>query len=477
MLTDDTFFASIDELAPQIRARKLSPVELTEGYLARLEKHGQKLGAVAHVMREPALRDARAAEKEIKAGHYRGVLHGIPFGVKDLLATREAPTTWGATPYKDQKFDFDATVVQRLRNAGAILVAKLAMVELAGGMGYNEADAAWTGAGRSPWNPEYWSGGSSSGPGAASSAALVQFAIGSETSGSIITPSAYCGVTGLRPTYGFVSRHGAMALSWTLDKLGPMCRSAADCAHVLNALAGHDPLDPTSRDTTFRYPSTAQSHRARGTSKNAPLRLAILKDSYEKAQDAVRDNFLASLEVLKKMPNVAITNNVTLPNFPYGAAVGTIVDAEGASAFRDLIESGRVKELASPSGRLGGYSASLVTAVDYLHAMRLRAPMRRAWAEMFKQHDLLVAPSRSTVASPVAKPFDQGWPPTPATSPIGAANLVGVPAVSVPNGFGLMGLPTGIQFVAPAWGEDLLIETAMRYQQATDWHKRRPALS
>jgi aspartyl-tRNA(Asn)/glutamyl-tRNA(Gln) amidotransferase subunit A len=475
MLTDDTFFASIDELSPQIRARKLSPVELTEGYLARLEKYGQRLGAVAHVMREPALRDARQAEKEIRGGHYRGVLHGIPFGVKDLLATREAPTTWGATPYKDQKFDFDATVVQRLKNAGAILIAKLAMVELAGGMGYNEADAAWTGAGRSPWNPDYWSGGSSSGPGAASSAALVQFAIGSETSGSIITPAAYCGVTGLRPTYGFASRHGAMALSWTLDKLGPMCRSAADCAHVLSALAGRDPLDPTSRDTTFRYPSSNSNRRG---ARRAPLRLAVLKDSYEKTQDAVRDNFLASLEVLKKIePGVRITKDVALPEFPYGAVVGTIVDAEGASAFRDLIESGRVKELASPSGRVGGYSASLVTAVDYLHAMRARAPMRRAWAEMFKKYDLLVAPSRSTVANPVAKPFDQGWPPAPASSPIGASNAVGVPAISVPNGFGLMGLPTGIQFVAPAWGEDALVDIAARYQQATDWHKRRPTLS
>jgi aspartyl-tRNA(Asn)/glutamyl-tRNA(Gln) amidotransferase subunit A len=474
MLNDETFFASIDELSAQIRARKLSPVELTEGYLARLERYGQKLGAVAHVMRAPALRDAQAAEKELRGGHYRGPLHGIPFGVKDLLATKEAPTTWGATPYKDQHFDFDATVVQRLKAAGAILIAKLAMIELAGGMGYNEADAAWTGAGRTPWNTEYWSGGSSSGPGAATAAGLVQFAIGSETSGSIITPSAYCGVTGLRPTYGFVSRHGAMALSWTLDKLGPMCRSAADCGHVLNALAGHDPLDPTSRDTTFRYPHATRT----GATKNGAhttLRLGILKDSYEKAQDAVRDNFLASLEVLRKMPGVAITKDVTMPQFPY--FVGTIVDAEGASAFRELIESGRVKELASPTGRIGGYSALLTPAVDYLHVMRLRAPMRRAWAEMFKKFDLLVAPSRSTVANPINKTFDQGWPPAPATSPIGASNMVGVPAISVPNGFGLMGLPTGIQFVAPAWGEDALLDMALRYQQATDWHKRRPTLA
>jgi aspartyl-tRNA(Asn)/glutamyl-tRNA(Gln) amidotransferase subunit A len=475
MLNDDTFFAPISELSAQIRARKLSPVELTQGYLDRLDKYGQKLGAVATVMREPALRDARQAEQEIRGGHYRGVLHGIPFGVKDLLATKEAPTTWGATPYRDQKFDFDATVVQRLKNAGAILIAKLAMVELAGGMGYNEASAAWTGAGRTPWNPEYWSGGSSSGPGAATAAALVQFSIGSETSGSILTPSAFCGVSGLRPTYGFVSRHGAMALCWTLDKLGPMCRSADDCGHVLNALAGRDPFDPTSRDSNFRYTPTTKSSRTRGSK---PLRVAILKDSYEKAQDAVRDNFLASLEVLKKIePGVVITKDVTLPDFPYGAVVGTIVDAEGASAFRELIESGRVKELASPTGRLGGYSASLVTAVDYLHAMRLRAPMRRAWAEMFKKYDLLIAPSRATVANPADKPFDQGWPPAPASSPIGAANAVGVPAISVPNGFGLKGLPTGIQFVAPAWGESVLLDITTRYQQATDWHKRRPTLA
>jgi aspartyl-tRNA(Asn)/glutamyl-tRNA(Gln) amidotransferase subunit A len=475
MLTEDTFFASIGELSAQIRARKLSPVELTEGYLDRLERYGPRLGAVATVMRDSALREARAAEREIRAGKYRGPLHGIPYGAKDLLATREAPTTWGATPYRDQKFDFDATVIRKLREAGAILVAKLAMVELAGGMGYNEADASWTGAGRTPWNTDYWSGGSSSGPGAATAAALVQFSIGSETSGSIITPAAFCGLSGFRPTYGMVSRHGAMALSWTLDKLGPMCRSAEDCGYVLAAIAGRDPFDPTSRDSPFRFPVTTLNRRTRGGA-NAPLRLGVMKDSYEKAQDAVRENFLASLEALRRQ-GARVEMDVKLPEFPYGPVVGTIVDAEGAAAFRDLIESGRVKELASPTGRVGGFSASLVTAVDYLHAMRLRAPMRRAWDEMFKRFDLLVAPARSTVAYPVAKTFDQAWPNVSASSPIGASNLVGVPAISVPNGFGLEGLPTGIQFVAPAWREDLLFHVALQYQRQTDWHKRRPRLT
>jgi len=470
MLTDDIFFASISELGAQLRAGKLSPVELTEGYLARLEKYGPRLGAVVTIMRESALKEARAAEREFKRGHYRGPLHGIPCGVKDLLATHDAPTTWGATPYKDQKFDHDATVVRRLRDAGAILLAKLAMVELAGGMGYFHADASLTGAGRTPWNTKYWSGGSSSGPGAATAAGLVAFAIGSETSGSIITPASFCGVTGLRPTYGRVSRHGAMALSWTLDKLGPMCRSAADCGYVLATIAGLDPLDPTSHNRPFRYPPpTTTRPPAR------KLRVAVLKGSYEQAQKEVHDNFLASLDWLKK--NAQVTMDVTLPDFPYGAVVGTIVNAEGASAFRDLIESGRVKELAVPEDRIGGYSMLLVPAVDYLHAMRLRAPMRRAWAEMFKKFDLLVAPSRATVANPVDKSFAEAWPGVRATSPIGAANAVGVPAISVPNGFGVEGLPTGLQFVGPAWSEDLLVETAARYQQATDWHKRRPPLA
>ena len=467
MLTEATFFSSIIELAAQIRARKLSPVELTEGYLARLERFGARLGAVATVMRESALGEARQAEREIRAGRDRGLLHGIPYGAKDLLATRDAPTTWGATPYKDQRFDYDATVIRKLRDAGAILCAKLAMIELAGGMGYNQADASWTGACRTPWNTDYWSGGSSSGPGAAVAAGLVAFAIGSETSGSIITPAAFCGVSGLRPTYGMVSRHGAMALCWTLDKLGPMCRTAADTGVVLAAIAGRDPLDPSSQRSNFRYPATRAAKK--------PLRLAVMKDSYEKAQKEVRENFLASLEVLKRADaRVRVEMDVKLPDYPYGAAVGTIVDAEGAAAFRDLIESGRVRELASPEGRVGGYSASLVTAVDYLHAMRMRVPMRRAWNEFFQKYDVLVAPSRATVSYPVSKTFDQAYPGVGASSPIGASNLVGVPAISVPNGFGQENLPTGIQFLGAAWSELTLVELADKYQQATDWHKRRP---
>ena len=468
MLPDDILFSSITELAALIRARRLSPVELTESYLERLETTGKRLGAVATVMRDSALSEARAAEREIRRGRYRGLLHGIPYGAKDLLATRNAKTTWGAAPYKDQQFDYEATVIRKLREAGAILVAKLAMVELAGGMGYNEAHASWTGACKTPWNEDYWSGGSSSGPGAAVAAGLVAFAIGSETSGSIITPSAFCGISGFRPTYGAVSRHGAMALCWTLDKLGPMCRSAKDCGIVFSAIAGKDPLDPTSLDALPSLPLA----KARGARS---LRVSVMKDSYEKAQPEVRENFLRSLDVLKRFATIEM--DVKLPDFPYGPAVGTIVDAEGASAFRDLIESGKVQELASPTGRVGGYSASLVTAVDYLHAMRLRIPMRRAWNEMFMKHGFLVAPSRATVSYPLNKTFDQAYPNISASSPIGASNLVGAPGLSIPNGFGQHNLPTGIQFIGPAWSDSLLLDLADKYQQATDWHKRRPNIS
>jgi aspartyl-tRNA(Asn)/glutamyl-tRNA(Gln) amidotransferase subunit A len=472
MIPVETLYAPVSELAAQIRARKLSPVELTEAYLQRLETVGRRLNAVAYVMRETALKEARAAEDEIKRGRYRGPLHGIPYGAKDLCATREAPTTWGATPYKEQRFDYDATVVTRLREAGAILIGKLAMIELAGGMGYNQADASWTGACRTPWNTGFWSGGSSSGPGAATASACVAFAIGSETSGSIITPAAFCGLSGLRPTYGAVSRHGAMALSWTLDKLGPMCRSAQDAGLVLSVIAGRDPLDPTSRASEQLPRYSKEGRLLNPRRERRLLRVGVLKDSYEKTQPEVSKNFLASVEVLKRF--AAVEMDVRLPDFPYGPSVGTIVDAEGASAFRELIESGRVAELASPEGRVGGFAASLVTAVDYLHAMRLRAPMRRAWAEMFKKVDVLAAPSRATVSYPVDKTFDKAYPGIGATSPIGAANLVGVPAISVPNGFGQNGLPTGIQLVGPAWSERELLELTVAYQTETDWHARRP---
>lgn len=254
MTHDDIAFSDATALQRLLTRGSLSSLELTDLYLARLDTYGAAYGAVVTVMHDRARAEAKRADRERAAGRVRGPLHGVPYSVKDLLATVGAPTTWGAAPYREQRFDYDATVVKRLGAAGAVLLAKLAMVELAGGFGYDEANASFTGPGRTPWNRAYWSGGSSSGSAAAVSAGLVGFAIGSETSGSILFPATSCGVTGLRPTYGRVSRHGAMALCWSLDKLGPIARSARDADTILRAIAGADPADPTAVDRPFPAP-------------------------------------------------------------------------------------------------------------------------------------------------------------------------------------------------------------------------------
>jgi len=469
MITDDILFAPIRDLAKRIRERTLSPVELTEACLTRLETIGPKLGAVVTVTRELALQQAKAAEEEIKAGRHKGPLHGIPFGVKDLLATKGIPTTWGAAPFKKRIIDQDATVIQKLHAAGAVLCAKLAMVEFAGGFGYNNADASFTGPGLTPWNTKFWSGGSSTGPGAAVAAGLVPFAIGSETSGSIITPAAYCGVSGLRPTYGRVSRSGAMALCWSLDKLGPMARSADCCGLVLQAIAGADPADPTSVDRRFDHPNELPKKR---------FKIGILEGARTGVMPAVLKNFNDAVAVLKTFADVA-EKEVPLPKLPFGSAVGTIVAAEGASAFRDLIESGRMKELQNENDRINGYAYLLIPAVDYLQALRIRGKMKKAMAETYEPYDALIAPSRSTVANPIDRNFELSYPGFGggAGSVISAGNSVGQPAISVPNGFGENDLPTGIQFTGKVWSEETLLAIARSYQDATAWHQKRPKLA
>jgi aspartyl-tRNA(Asn)/glutamyl-tRNA(Gln) amidotransferase subunit A len=465
-ISEETLFLSVHELGNRIRTRKLSPIPLAEAYLARLEKLGPKLGAVVTLMRDSAMKEARAADQEIRAGRYRGPLHGIPYGVKDLLATRGVPTTWGAEPYRKQIFNYDGTVVRKLRAAGAVLLAKLAMVELAGGFGYNHADASFTGPGRTPWNTNFWSGGSSTGPGAATAAGLVGFSIGSETSGSIITPAAFCGVSGLRPTYGRVSRHGAMALSWTLDKLGPMGRSADDCGLVLAAIAGQDPQDASTVDRRFTYPEPANRKK---------YHIGIIRDATRNVQPAVRQNFERSLKILGKF--CQITEDVAFPDLPFGPVVSTLINAEAASAFRDLFDSGRASQLRAANDRWGGYAGATILAVDYLQAMRVRTGMKKALDELYAKYDALVAPSRSTVAYPIDVEFEKAYPGKGGGPPvIPAGNIAGQPALSVPNGFGPNNLPTGIQFTGKVWSEARLLAIAHAYQQATDWHMRRPKM-
>jgi aspartyl-tRNA(Asn)/glutamyl-tRNA(Gln) amidotransferase subunit A len=466
----DLFFTPLRELAAKVRTRQISPVALAQEALDRLETHGRKLNAVVTLAGDDAIAAAKESEAEIRRGRYRGPLHGIPYGAKDLLATKKMPTTWGAAPYRNQQFAYDGTVIRRLAEAGAVLVAKLSMVELAGGMGYNNADASFTGPGLNPWNTKFWSGGSSSGPGSAVAAGLVPFAIGSETVGSIITPSAFSGVTGLRPTYGRVSRHGAMALCWTLDKLGPLARGADDCALVLDAISGKDPEDPTT--------VAAPPRRA----VRARLRIAVLQGATDFVQPDVAKNFEDSLAVLGRFAEV--TRNVALPDLPYGMCAGTIVDAEGGSAFLDLIESGGTRELQAKSDRYGGYSSVMTPAVDYLQAMRLREKMRAPFAALLERYDALAAPSRASVAYPIGLDFDKAWPelskdrPANFVSAIGAlisaGNLVGYPAISLPTGFGQEGLPTGLQLLGGAFREDDLAAIGRHFQQRTDFHARRP---
>ncbi|HEX9420567.1 MAG TPA: amidase, partial [Methylomirabilota bacterium] len=340
-------FTPVRELAALVRSRKVSPVALAEQFLERLERLGPKYNCVVTVMRQHALTQARRAEGEIAAGRYRGPLHGIPYGAKDLLAMAGAPTTWGAAPYKAQHFDFDATVIRRLEEAGAVLVAKLAMIELAGGMGYRQPTASFTGPCVNPWDANAWTGGSSSGSGAAVCSGLVPFAIGSETWGSILSPAGYCGLAGLRPTYGRVSRHGAMALCWSLDKLGPLAQTADDCGLVLDAIAGADPNDPTASERPYRYE----------TMDDKRFRFGLIPSVTEGCEEAVAENFTRSLGVLKKIGTI---EEVTLPDLPYEQITRTILQVEAVSAFEDLIGSGGIASLTAPEDRYTPYAREAI---------------------------------------------------------------------------------------------------------------------
>jgi aspartyl-tRNA(Asn)/glutamyl-tRNA(Gln) amidotransferase subunit A len=476
MISEDVLFAGIREIGAQLRARRFSAVELAELSLRRLETLGPSLGALVQVTRERAMREAHRANQELFAGKDRGPLHGIPYGVKDLVATKGIATSWGALPLREQVLDYDATVVTRLEEAGAVMVAKLAMVELAGGMGYNSPDASFTGPGRTPWNTGYWSGGSSSGSAAAVAAGLVPFAIGSETSGSILTPAAFCGVTGLRPSYGLVSRHGAMALAWTLDKLGPLARSVDDCAIVLAAIAGPDPKDPTTTGDLFRHKAPAERPPRR-------FRVGVLRHATVGTDSDVESGFKQALAALADVAD--LEQDVALPDLPYGDAVRLIVAAEGAAALRELVESGRVKQLQDRSDRVRGFARLLTPAVDYIDAMRARVAMRAELDALLSRYDALAAPTRTRLAPPIGQDFDAptpGSPPQPEPRPgaprppatIPAGNLAGLPALALPMGFGRDGLPVSLQLLGRAFSEATLVALGTAYQQLTDWHRKRP---
>jgi aspartyl-tRNA(Asn)/glutamyl-tRNA(Gln) amidotransferase subunit A len=455
-------YAPISELSEMILSHETSPLELTEIFLDRLVEYGPTLNSVVTITRERALKEAKEAEHDIKSGKYRGPLHGIPYGVKDLLATRNTPTSWGAKPLEKQMFSYDATVVNKLGKAGAVLCSKLAMIELAGGMGYKQPNASFTGPCATPWSLKHWSGGSSSGSGSSVSAGLIPFAIGSETWGSILSPASNCGVSGLRPTYGRVSRHGAMALSWTLDKLGPLCLTADDCGLVLEAISGYDRDDPSTTRKTYRY--LAETHE---------FRFGVWEGSISNSNKAVAKNFEKSLETLELIGSV---ENMDFPEYPYEAITRTILNAEAASAFDEFTEAGLASELTAPEDHYGPYARTIVLAKDYLKALRLRAKMAKMADKAMEQYDAIVAPGRSGPSTPIDEEFRKVTPGTSKDIMGAIGNGAGLPSIAVPNGFTEEGLPTSIQFMGRAYQENRIIAAAVAYQEKTSWHRRHPKM-
>ncbi len=464
MIADDVLYLPVTELSQRIKSRALSPVALTEAYLARSEQLGARLNAYVTLTRDLALQQARAAEQEINAGKYRGPLHGIPYAAKDLLAVKGYPTTWGARPLANQRFDFDATVIQRLNEAGAILIGKAAMIELAGGLGYRYASASLTGAARNPWNETCWTCGSSSGSGAIVAAALAGFAIGTETWGSIVCPSAFCGVSGLRPTFGRVSRYGVMALAYSMDKIGPMARSAEDCALVLAVIAGYDPRDPDSLPSEVAgfHPSAA----------SGSLRVGWLDNQWKQPEAGVASAADAARAVLVHAG--ARVSSAKLPEGPWDAAAVLVVSVEAASAFDSLIQSGTVAQLDDPASRVGGYICQEASGADYVRAQRIRGVAQRKIAELFESNDVLAAATLPVTATALDANLDTAlsFP-----DPIGAiGNMAGLPVISVPCGFSA-GKPVGIQFIGRPLDENSVLAAARLFQQNTDWHLRRPPLA
>src|SRR6266853_1597254 len=466
----DVFFSSIGELSAQLRAKTFSAVELTRGFCDRLEKIGSAHNALAHSLRATALKKAKDVDDDLKRDRTRGPLQGIPYGAKDLLAVKGQPTAWGSRAFASQIFDEDAQVIKKLNQAGAILIGKLAMIELAGGVGYQTAAASATGPAMNPWDRTRWAGGSSSGSGVAAAAGLVTFALGSETSGSILTPSAFCGVTGLRPTYGLVSRRGAMSLAWTLDKIGPMCRSAEDCGLVLHVIAGADSEDPVSARKGFAYVPQFDRKVSDFTIGYAPV-------DFERIAPEAQAAFTAALEVVKAL-GVRL-KEVEIPDFPYGALVETVIGAEAASIFEDFIRSGKVDQMADPSEAATLKAAIDIPAVDYLKAMRIRSLVREAFREIhYGDVDMLLAPARMAPAPRIADGVNGGGERSVAggrglAGIIPAGNLAGLPAISLPCGFA-SGLPVGISLIGRAFFENHLIGVGRAFQTQTDWHKRKP---
>ncbi len=451
---EDVAFYSVRQLGELVRTKKVSSTALTDMYLSRLKKYDPALHFVVNLTEDRARAQAKEADKEIAAGRYRGPLHGLPWGAKDLLAAKGYKTTWGAGGFEEQTVDEDATVVQRLDKAGAVLVAKLTLGALAQG------DVWFGGVTRNPWKTDQGSSGSSAGPASATAAGCVAFAIGSETLGSISSPSTRCGTTGLRPTFGRVPRTGAMALSWSMDKLGPICRAVEDCALVFDAIYGPDGKDPsTPHDYGFAWDATLDPKMLRIGVVSADFEHAKPRENERPEQRAARednDRFNdAALETIKTKLGWKLIP-VKLPDLPW-QAMRPILTAEAAAAFDELTRSGRDKLLTAQGKNdwPNTFRESRFTpAVEYINANRARMVGMQAMAQVFKDVDVLVVPTFS--------------------NQLLITNLTGHPAVILPNGFRADGTPVSLTFLGNLFGEGKLLAVAKAYQDATDFHLKHP---
>lgn len=477
MLGEDILYLPVRELQAHLRKHSFSPVELAKSYLDRSQRIGSKLNAYVTITEELALEQARSAEREILARHHRGPLHGIPYALKDLVGVKGYRTTWGAQPYANQKFEYNATVVEKLNQAGAVLIGKAAMIELAGGLGYTNGYASLTGPCKNPWNTECWTCGSSSGSGAVVAAGLAAWALGSDTRGSIICPASWCGVAGLRPSFGRVSRYGAMAIAWSMDKLGPMARTADDCGLILSVIAGHDTHDHDSlpaAEARFRYPVPELE-------PHMPFRVGQLTNVWNKIDPEVENAFEEGVRMLERAG--ARVSDTQMPDGPFEQAAELTILIEAASAFQTLIDAGECARLADPLGQINGYASQAFSASDYLQIQRVRTFLQRNVEKLFDCFDVLTTAGQSDVAQPLVQPPSKTPPQAEPVEPIeprapdAVSSLCGLPAIAVPCGFSNKGLPIAIQFIGRAGNDHAVIAAARLFQRHTDWHKKHPNTS
>lgn len=456
-------FRSLGHLAKAIGSGELTSQQLTTDYLERLQKQGAALNAVAQVTAEQALEAAYHCDQMKRTGNPLGPLHGIPFGAKDLFAALGTETHWGSPAHDDLEWNYDSFAVSALKSAGGILAAKLAMVELAGGGGYSDASASVTGPCLNPWNRARWAGGSSSGSGAAVAAGAVNCALGSETWGSITVPAAFCGVCGLRPTYGRISRYGAMALSWSMDKVGVLARTANDCGILLEVLAGPDRRDPSCVGPGFKW------EPERSLSKD--LRVGILQHDMSKTPE-VEQAFQCALDALQRI-GIRMMPAELDDTAPVAAIASLTIMAEGSTAHRDFILGSKFTCLADEDQKAGLLAGLAIPAADYIRAQQIRTVAVHRLNKIWAEYDLLISPTLLTEAMAADRPFSEHQTPWGGNG--GPGNLAGWPSLSVPMGFGPTAMPLGLEFIAPAFGEQDMLRLAHEYQVVTDWHLHIPS--